>query len=305
LWARVRDFLADLKSNGDKRERRGGDRANKVKLTEAFAAYDPAGKGALAKKDVAAAFTRAGLSPALTDAEWDKLVGALDAWEQREARTIVYRRILEATYAREPASVHGIFPRVRAREPSKYETERKAKAEEEERKALEAAEVERVRRDQAHTKMLAGQALAGSGFAKGPSKEDLRRSQKEEQLRREAEKKEADRLQQLEDEAVKREVGQLRSVVASIQAKARRAGEDVRKWFSLFDADGNCRLDQQELSNVLQHAGVRLGARELPRVFRLLDTSGDGRLAYTEFCDVVEQRTVPDYKAFVKAERAR
>ena len=201
--------------------------------------------------------------------------------------------------------MHGIFPRVRAREPSKYETERKAKAEEEEKKALEAADVERVRRDQAHTKMLAGQALAGSGYAKGPSKEDLRRSQKEEQLRREAEKKEADRLQQLEDEAIKREVGQLRSVVASIQAKARRAGEDVRKWFSLFDADGNCRLDQQELSNVLQHAGVRLGARELPRVFRLLDTSGDGRLAYTEFCDVVEQRTVPDYKAFVKAERAR
>ena len=81
MWARVRDFLADLKSNGDKRERRGAEKANKVKLTEAFAAYDPTGKGVLAKKEVANAFTRAGLSPALTDAEWDKLVGALDAWE--------------------------------------------------------------------------------------------------------------------------------------------------------------------------------------------------------------------------------
>lgn len=79
----------------------------------------------------------------------------------------------------------------------------------------------------------------------------------------------------------------------------------MRKWFSLFDADRNCRLDLQELSAVLQHAGLRLSARELPRVFRLLDTSGDGRLAYTEFCDVVEGRTVPDYRAFVKAERAR
>ena len=246
----------------------------------------------------------AGLTPPLTTAESEKLVAALDAWEQRGA-TVVYRRFLEAPYGREHTSVRGLFPRVRAREASKYEIERKAKAEEEEKKSLEAAEEERKKRGEAHTKRLAGQALGGAGQTKGPTKEELRRSQKEDQLRKDAEKREAERLEQLEDEAVKREIGQLRSVVAAMQAKARRGGEDVRKWFSLFDADRNCRLDQQELSGVLQHAGLRLSARELPQIFRLLDTSGDGRLSYTEFCDVVEGRTVPDYRAFVKAERTR
>jgi hypothetical protein len=176
LLARVRDFLADLKPSGEKRERRGADQPNKLRLTQAFEAYDPANKGTLAKDLIVKAFTSAGFSPTLTGHECDKLVGALDAWDPRETKTVAYRRFLTATYAIESVSVHGIFPRVRQREPSKYETERKAKAEEEERKALAAAEEERTRRDQAHTKMLAGQARAGAGRAKGPTKEDLRRS---------------------------------------------------------------------------------------------------------------------------------
>ena len=93
--------------------------------------------------------------------------------------------------------------------------------------------------------------------------------------------------------------------MVSIQAKARKTGEDVRKWFSLFDADKNNTLDERELSNVLQHAGVRLGQKDLSKVFRLLDYDGNGRLAYSEFCDVIESRRVPDYIKFVKAERTR
>jgi hypothetical protein len=49
LWARVREFLGDLKPNGDKKERRGAEKANKLKLNEAFAAYDPAQSGVIAK----------------------------------------------------------------------------------------------------------------------------------------------------------------------------------------------------------------------------------------------------------------
>lgn len=155
LWARVREFLGDLKPNGDKKERRGAGEANRLKLTDAFAAHDPARAGAIAKHSVVQAFTAAGLTPPLTAAQCDRLVGALDAWEQRGA-TVVYRRFLEAPYAREHTSVRGLFPRVRPREPSKYEVERKARAEEEERKSLEAAEEERRKRGEAHTKRLAG-----------------------------------------------------------------------------------------------------------------------------------------------------
>jgi hypothetical protein len=36
-----------------------------------------------------------------------------------------------------------------------------------------------------------------------------------------------------------------------------------------------------------------------------LDTSGDGKVSYREFCNVVERRSVPDYATHVKKERAR
>lgn len=40
-------------------------------------------------------------------------------------------------------------------------------------------------------------------------------------------------------------------------------------------------------------------------MFRLLDTSGDGRVTANEFCDVLEGTTVPAYEAHVRAERQR
>ena len=234
LWARIRDFLNDLTASGEKRDIRGVDRPNKLRLTEACAVYDEGNKGVISKRLLVQAFTTARLTPALSDREWDKLLSALEAWDHRETQTVLYRRLLEATYMREQVSVHGIFPKVPAREPSKFELDRKAKAEEEERKALEAAEEERMKRELAQSKRLASSGAAGAS-----SKEGLKRSQKEEQLLKEAEKKEADRRRQVEEEAIRKDVGQLKSAVASIQAKAKKQGESVRKWFNLFDLDRN------------------------------------------------------------------
>ena len=62
---------------------------------------------------------------------------------------------------------------------------------------------------------------------------------------------------------------------------------------------------QQELSKVLLHAGLKLPEKELQSVFRLLDQGGNGKVSYTEFCNVVEEKTVPDYRAFVLKERER
>lgn len=137
-----------------------------------------------------------------------------------------------------------------------------------------------------------------------PTKEDLRRSQREDQLQKEAERKEVERLQKHEEEEVKKEVAKLKSVVGSVQIKARQQG-DVRKWFNLFDSGSNGRLELRELNEVLVHAGARLTDREVQTVFTLLDRSGNGRIAYSEFCDVIDETLVLDYTEFVRAQRKK
>lgn len=101
------------------------------------------------------------------------------------------------------------------------------------------------------------------------------------------------------------EVQRLKAVVASLRSKAIAQGADVRAWFRLFDKDKDNRLDLAELEEVLRQANARPGKTELAYVFRLLDTSGDGRVTANEFCDVLEGKTIPDYAAHVKKERQR
>jgi hypothetical protein len=108
-----------------------------------------------------------------------------------------------------------------------------------------------------------------------------------------------------EERAVKAEIGALKTSIVGLQERARKQGGDVRKWFQLFDSDKSKSLDQTELSDVLQHAGIRLPEKEVAKICRLLDRNGDGSISYNEFCDVIEGRKVPDFNAFVVKERAR
>ena len=73
----------------------------------------------------------------------------------------------------------------------------------------------------------------------------------------------------------------------------------------MHDTDRSGSLDRSEFNRVLAEAKCRLGEQELENVFRLVDKSGDGRIGYREFCDVIEGTNIPDYMAFVKAERLR
>jgi len=87
--------------------------------------------------------------------------------------------------------------------------------------------------------------------------------------------------------------------------KLRESSSDIRKWFKVFDTDKNNKLSQDELANVIKQAGARVPERELSQLFKLLDKSGDGYLQANEFCDVMEDKTVPDYEGFVKKEREK
>ena len=131
------------------------------------------------------AFTAARVRPALTSAECDQLISALEAWEQPMAQTVRYGHFLAGPSARSSVSFHGIFPKVRAPAPSKYELERKAKAEEEARGKLEADAREQSRMEQMQAKRRAGAGQRGGSPSRGQAQEDLKRSQRDEQLRRE------------------------------------------------------------------------------------------------------------------------
>ena len=72
--------------------------------------------------------------------------------------------------------MYGIFPKIQANQPSKYELERKAKekAVEEERSKKLALEDENKRKEQSPSRRPGGQR-AGSG-TRGKSKEDVKRN---------------------------------------------------------------------------------------------------------------------------------
>jgi hypothetical protein len=140
LWARVREFVTEPAPSFGAGAK--GAENNRVRLVTACRTRDPTGKGVISLGDLQAAFTAARLKPALSDGELDQLISALDAWDQRTQQTVVYRRFLEAPHARKPTSLYGIFPKVPARGPNKYELERKAKAEADEKKRKEKEEEE-------------------------------------------------------------------------------------------------------------------------------------------------------------------
>ena len=78
------------------------------------------------------AFVTVKISPSITEDEIEKLVTALEAWHSKETRIVKYSNFLDG--ARETESLFGIFPKHQPRGPSKQELERKAKAEEDEKK---------------------------------------------------------------------------------------------------------------------------------------------------------------------------
>lgn len=49
-------------------------------------------------------FVAARMTKELTEAQWDKLITALDAWEVRENQTVNYKRILGARVAKATVS---------------------------------------------------------------------------------------------------------------------------------------------------------------------------------------------------------
>lgn len=54
--------------------------------------------------------------------------------------------------------------------------------------------------------------------------------------------------------------------------------------FKKFDADGNGFITTKELSDILSRMGRHLSRNEVEAMIKSLDTSGDGKISFDEFC---------------------
>jgi hypothetical protein len=170
----MRSYLSDVGPGAEKLGASKDEKPNKVKLLEHCTVHDPTDKGVISRKQLQQAFAYARLPFVPTEAEWDKLITALDAWEYREQQTVHYRRFLSAPSKRLVVSVHGIFPKIQGREATKFELERKAKMIEEEKKGAEKAVDDRRLLEEAKSRKLTGSATGKAAVTKEEARKNLK-----------------------------------------------------------------------------------------------------------------------------------
>ena len=218
----------------------------------------------------------------------------------------MYKNFLDGR--RGNTSVYGIFPKTVPRGAAlKAEEERKTKEKEDERKKKAAEEELKRQQEEKLTKKLVAREGAPTGQQKSEKqmREEQKRKEREEEIRREKEKKEAEEAKKKEESAIKEEAKRIRTIFDKIKAKAGRGEVEIRKWFNLFDKNKDSRLDKNELSEIMKHAGVYVNENDLNLVMKVLDLDKSGIVMGQEFVEVMSGKKVPDYEQYVRANFAK
>ncbi|CEG44472.1 camk protein kinase [Plasmopara halstedii] len=66
--------------------------------------------------------------------------------------------------------------------------------------------------------------------------------------------------------------------------------DTFKETFALFDKDESGCIDRDELKGMLQALGQQLSSSEIDSIMRQADTDGDGRIQFTEFVSMMNQR---------------
>lgn len=64
--------------------------------------------------------------------------------------------------------------------------------------------------------------------------------------------------------------------------------DDLKKAFEKFDKDGNGYISSQELSDILARMGRHLSKTDVEAIISSLDSSGDGKISFQEFCKLFD-----------------
>ncbi len=63
--------------------------------------------------------------------------------------------------------------------------------------------------------------------------------------------------------------------------------DDIRGAFRVFDVDGNGFIDAKKLRFLLMSCGDRPSQEEADKMVKLVDADGDGRLNYNELVEII------------------
>ena len=64
--------------------------------------------------------------------------------------------------------------------------------------------------------------------------------------------------------------------------------QELQGAFKKFDADGNGFITTQELSHILTRMGRHLSQADIEAMIKSLDSSGDGKISFDEFCKLFD-----------------
>ncbi|XP_034323714.2 uncharacterized protein [Magallana gigas] len=66
--------------------------------------------------------------------------------------------------------------------------------------------------------------------------------------------------------------------------------DEIREAFKLFDKDNNGCITVTELRNILTETGQKIRPEEADELMKAIDTDGDGKIDYEEFCRMMSER---------------
>jgi len=161
--------------------------------------------------------------------------------------------------------------------------------------------LEESKRKEAADKKLA--EFASRRGNQPPSKEEMKMKEREDFLKREAEAVEAARKQKEEAEKVRKEVSEYRKAIDELQRRIRRGGENIRNWFTMFDANKDGVMEPSDFKALLKHADVIVRDQDLLKVFELIDLQQTGKISYNDFLNVVEKNIQLPIEQIVKKRR--
>jgi hypothetical protein len=95
--------------------------------------------------------------------------------------------------------------------------------------------------------------------------------EREEAIKKEQEAAENARKQKEEAEKVRKEVSEYRRSIDELQRRIRRGGENIRNWFTMFDANKDGVMEPSDFKALLRHADVIVRDQDLIKVFELID----------------------------------